>query len=225
MSNQSFAGDRKAPMRSPLAKIEKWAITSNVQRFPGWIEGYHLTLATIVWSAGLVGFGYLAGRSNIHWLWGSSVMLFLQWFTDSFDGALGRLRDTGIPKWGFYMDHLLDFVFTWCAVVAYVFVVDGTSSHLVVILAFVYSAMMASSFLSFAAINEFKITYLGLGPTEMRVALILLNTGLIFFGPGFMEATLPYALGVLALGFCVIVYRTQRRIWAIDMERKHAAST
>ena len=35
-------------------------------------------------------------------------------FTDSFDGALGRRRDTGIPKWGYYMDHLLDFVFMWC---------------------------------------------------------------------------------------------------------------
>ena len=56
-------------------------------------------LATIIWTAGLLVFGYLA-QFNVHWLWGSSVMLAAQWFTDSFDGALGRLRDTGIPKWG-----------------------------------------------------------------------------------------------------------------------------
>lgn len=65
------------------------------------------------------------------------------------------------------MNHLLDFVFTWRTVTAYVFVVNGTSSYLVVILAFVYSAMMATSFLRCSAINEFKIAYLELSPTEM----------------------------------------------------------
>ena len=219
MSEESFAGDKKAPMVSPLAKVEKQFILNNVARFPRWLEGYHLTLMTIAWSLGIIIFGYLA-RSNIHWLWGSSAMLFLQWLTDSFDGALGRHRDTGIPKWGFYMDHFLDFIFMWCVPVSYVFIVSPSSSYLLFVLAFVYSALMAHSFLGFAATNEFKITYLGLGPTEVRLAFIALNTLLIVCGPGILDLILPYVLAVCVLALCIIVYRTQKHIWRIDMDAK-----
>ncbi|MHC4414340.1 MAG: CDP-alcohol phosphatidyltransferase family protein [Planctomycetota bacterium] len=223
MESDTFSGDRKAPMRSPLANLEKRIISSNVGRFPPWIQGYHLTLATIPLSAGLLAFGWLA-QFNLHWLWGSSAMFLLQWFTDSFDGALGRLRNTGIPRWGFYMDHLLDFLFMWCAPVAYVFLVSDVSVYLVFSLAFIYSAMMANSFLGFAAINEFKITYLGLGPTEIRIAFVALNTALIIFGPGFLDVGLPFVVAILLGALCVIVYRTQRRIWADDMARKQTAA-
>ena len=99
MGDQLFRGDRKAPLRSPLARSERWLIERAVGRFPLWIEGWHLTLLTIVWTAGILGFAFLA-RHDLRWLWGSSVMLAAQWFTDSFDGALGRLRDFGIPPWG-----------------------------------------------------------------------------------------------------------------------------
>jgi len=110
MAEKPFHGDKKLPMKSLLARAERKLIDAYTPRFPKWIEGYHLTLMTIPWSAGLILFGRLA-KSSPHYLWASSLMLLLQWFTDSFDGALGRHRDTGIPKWGYYMDHLLDFVF------------------------------------------------------------------------------------------------------------------
>lgn len=217
MSGDNFGGDKKAPMRSPLASIEKRFILRTVDKFPSWIEGYHLTMLTLPWSAGLIVFGYLAA-GNIQWLWGSSAMLFLQWFTDSFDGALGRRRDTGIPKWGFYMDHFLDFVFMWCLPLGYVFIVSPPSAWMLVIVAFIYSLLMVNSFLAFGATNEFKITYLGLGPTEVRIGFIALNTALIVWGPRFLMAALPYALGVFALGLIVIVVRTQKYVWRIDMQ-------
>ena len=106
MNNKSFNGGKKVPMKSLLAKHKRKFIDSNVAKFPAWIQGFHLTLMTIPLSIGLIVFGCLA-RNNISWLWLSSLVLFLQWFTDSFDGALGRHRDTGIPKCGFYMDHFL----------------------------------------------------------------------------------------------------------------------
>jgi len=110
MSTEQFGGDKKLPMRTFLARWEKNFIDANISKFPRWIEGYHLTLMTILWAVGLIAFGYLS-KNNLNWLWLSSLMFALQWFTDCFDGALGRHRDTGIPKWGYYMDHLLDFVF------------------------------------------------------------------------------------------------------------------
>lgn len=212
VADQKFTGDRKAPLRSPLARAERWFIDRTVGRFPRWIEGWHLTLLTILWTGGIVGFAYLS-RWDARWLWGSSAMLAAQWFTDGFDGALGRLRETGIPRWGFYMDHLLDFVFMWCVFAGYAFMLGDDSELLVVIWAFIYSVMMASSFLEHGATGTFRITHMGLGPTEIRLAFIGLNTAIIIFGPGFFELALPWVVLVFAVGLVVMVVRVQRRIW------------
>jgi phosphatidylglycerophosphate synthase len=188
-------------------------------RIPAWIEGYHLTLMTIAWTAGLIGFGWLA-RHSLHWLWLSSLMLFLQWFTDSFDGALGRLRNTGIPLWGFYMDHFLDFLFMSAIFIGYAFLLGPPAQFLAFLIMLVYGAMMVSSFLMFGATGQFKITYLGLGPTEIRLAFIVLNTLVIFFGARLLAAVVPWALAAFCASLCVIVFQTQKGIWAMDMENK-----
>jgi len=223
MSAEKFGGDKKLPMRTFLARWEKKFIDANVSKFPSWIEGYHLTLMTIPLSAGLILFGYLA-KSSLHWLWLSSLMLVLQWFTDSFDGALGRFRNTGIPKWGYYMDHFLDFVFMCSLFIGYSSLVEGTNKTFVYLLIPVFGCFMASSFLSFGATGEFKITYLGTGPTEIRIWFIVLNCAIIFFGAGWITKLLGYILAIAVAMLCVIIYRTQKYIWQADMRDKHNLS-
>jgi phosphatidylglycerophosphate synthase len=220
--DQSFKGDSKVPLKSPLAAVEQLVIKYLVPRFPGWIEGYQLTLSTILWCAGLLLSGYLA-RGNPGWLWLASAMLFLQWFTDSIDGALGKYRDFGIPKWGYYMDHLLDYFFMSAALGVYAVLFDGIDRALVLVLILLFGGFMVNSYLSFAATGEFKITFLGAGPTESRLALIILNTLVIIFGAGFVEQALPYALAVLGVVLIVVVYRTQRYIWRMDMADKKSS--
>jgi archaetidylinositol phosphate synthase len=215
----SFQGDRKLPLKSPLAKAERKLIDWCVPRFPRWIEGYHLTLMTILWSGGLVLSGWLA-RQNLQWLWLASVMMFMQWFTDCFDGALGRYRDKGIPKWGYHMDHFLDFVFMCCALIGYALLFDGSHRTIFLMLIPVFGAFMVNSYLSFAATSEFKITFLGTGPTELRLAMILLNTAMIAFGTSFVAVVLPFASAAAIVVLLVVVYRTQKYIWRIDMEDK-----
>ena len=219
MKKEGFGGDKKLPMTSILARPERRFIDYWVPRFPRGIEGYHLTLMTIIWSAGMLVFGYLA-RNNLAWLLGSCFMLFMQWFTDSFDGSLGRYRDTGIPKWGYYMDHFLDYIFMCSIIAGYAFLFPPPDRFILFFILPVYGAFMVSSYLSFAATNEFKITYLKLGPTELRLLLIILNICIIVFGLGFFRAALPWALGILLVGLCVVVYRTSAYIWKIDMEEK-----
>ncbi len=215
----AFKGDKKLPLKSPLAKAEKRLIDFLTPRFPRWIEGYHLTLTTILWSAGLILFGHLA-RGSLHWLWLASLMLALQWFTDCFDGALGRHRDTGIPKWGYHMDHLLDFVFMCSALLGYGLLFDGLSRLLFFILIPIFGTFMVNSYLSFAATSEFKITFLGTGPTELRLALILLNTAIILLGTTFVQKILPVAVPLAGIMLIVVVFRTQKYIWRIDMDDK-----
>ncbi len=219
MNNQTFNGDKKVPMKSLLAKHERKFVDSNVAKFPAWIEGYHLTLITIPLSVGLIVFGYLA-KNNLSWLWLSSLVLFLQWFTDSFDGALGRYRDTGIPKWGFYMDHFLDFVFMSSVFVGYSFLFEGLNKILVFSMVPAFGCFMVSSFLAFGATGEFKITYLRTGPTEVRAWFIILNCLIVIFGTGFIEKALIYIFVIFISALCVVIYRTQKYIWNIDMQNK-----
>jgi hypothetical protein len=206
MGNEPFGGDKKLPMKSALTRYERRVIDANIQRLPNWIQGYHLTLMTIPWSIGLMIFGCLA-RTNYHWLWCSSLMLFMQWFTDSFDGALGKYRNTGIP----FMSSVL---------IGYSFLVDDLNKQLVYLLIPVFGCFMVSSYLVFGATNEFKITYLGVGPTEIRIYFIILNCLIIFFGVGWIEKSLVYILVISIAVMCVVVYRTQKYIWEKDMAGK-----
>lgn len=219
MSEEPFKGDKKMPLKSPLAKAERQFIDALVPRFPRWIEGYHLTIMTIPLSGICILSGFLA-RGNIAWLWLSSFALFAQWFTDSFDGSLGRYRDTGIPKWGYFMDHLLDYVFMCSLLLGYACLFSGTTRLLWLILIPVFGTFFVNSYLSFAATQDFKITFLGFGPTELRLLLIGLNTFIIFAGKRPVEIALPFFLPFIFIMICVVVYRSQKFIWNIDMRDK-----
>jgi len=147
-------------------------------------------------------------------------MLVLQWFTDSFDGALGRFRDTGIPKWGYFMDHFLDFVFMSSIFIGYSFLVEGVSKEIVYLFIVVFGGFMVSSYLAFGATSEFKITYLGAGPTEIRIWFIVLNFLIMRFSTGFIERVLVYIFILSVVFLCIVVYRTQKYIWKTDMQNK-----
>jgi len=219
MPRDAFAGDRKAPMHSPLAAVEKRFIQRWVGTFPSWIETYHLTMLTVLWSGGVLAAGWLA-RANPRWLWLSSLMLLLQWFTDAFDGALGRQRHTGLVKWGYYMDHLLDFLFISCLLVGYTFLLQGPAHTLMVLLVPLIGAFWVSAFLAFSVTNEFQITQFGLGPTEVRILFILLNSAIIFFGPEAVAGFIPLFLLLVLLLLVLVVYRTHRRVWQMDMQAR-----
>jgi len=66
----------------------------------------------------------------------------------------------------------------------------------------------------------FQITYLGMGPTEVRAVFIVLNGLVAFVGPRLLERILPAAVVVMLVGTLAVLYMSQRRIWALDMENK-----
>lgn len=221
MAEQGNGCDKKAPMNSLLSGPEKRFILWLVPKFPLWVTSQHLTLMTVAWSAGVIGFGCLAGAGgNLHWLWASSLMIFMQWFTDSFDGAIGRHRKEGLVKWGFYMDHFLDFVFMCSVFIGWSYLFDGVNNKLLWFMSLGMGCLMVNAFLGFGATNQFKITYLGTGPTEMRLYFMLINTAITVFGTGWFEKILVYAFVGFWLLIVIVVYRTQKHIYGLDMEIK-----
>jgi phosphatidylglycerophosphate synthase len=208
---------------SLLSPLERRFAARVVPRIPSWLGTHHLTLMTLAWCAGLVLFGYLA-RGDARWLWGSSVMIALQWVTDFFDGKVGKYRDTGLVKWGFYMDHLLDFVFLCAVLVGYGLVLPERFHLGLFLVLAVFAGFMVNSFLAFAATGRFHISHGKLGPTEFRIALVCINAFVAVYGTRLMGKALPF---VAAGGFavlCLLAYRTQRELWRRDMEHKREAS-
>ena len=213
-----FQGDKKFG-RSLLADQEERLKQWLLPMVPSWLETYHLTTTTVLWSILVLLFSFLA-RHNVHWMWLTSLMIVMQYLTDLLDGAVGRQRDTGLVKWGFYMDHLLDYIFLCSMLIGYGYLFPQHYGFLLLLVLMVFGAFMVNSFLSFAATNQFRIAYMGIGPTEIRLAFIVVNALICFVHPEYVRAALPYVLGFAVFGLFVTVVRTQKELWDADMKEK-----
>lgn len=213
-----FGGDKKVGtslLSRPENKLKGWV----VPKIPQSIETYHLTMATLLWSVINVVVAVYA-RNNLSLLWVVSLMICLQYLTDLLDGELGRQRDTGLVKWGFYMDHFLDFVFL-CSLVFVGFMISpaGIEAWYFALLV-ILGSFMVNSFLSFGATNEFEIYHYGVGPTEMRVVFILINLFIIKFGTTHFEVLVPITVGICLMGLVIHSYQIHRKLWEYDIEVK-----
>ncbi len=213
----SFAGDKKTG-QSILGPWERRFIDWGIPKVPRPILSHHLTMVTVLWSAGTVLFGWLA-ETNLMWMHAMSAMVVGQWLTDSFDGSLGKYRKQGLVKWGFFMDHLLDLVFAGSIVIGYWFLVEARwLTFLFLLLLLITCATMAVSFLSFAATNQFQIAYYGIGPTEIRIGYVALNTFVFFIGTDVFSWGVPVIVALNLVAFVVLAAQTSKNLWRIDYE-------
>ena len=221
MKQKTFGGDKKVGcsiLSRPENKLKYWA----VPKIPAKIETYHLTLTTLLWSLINILTAFYA-RENMSSLWIVSLMIVLQYITDLFDGELGRQRDTGLVKWGFYMDHFLDFLFL-CSLVFVGYMISPAGLEIwYFALLVLLGSFMVNSFLSFGATNTFEIYYFGVGPTETRVVFILTNTYIIYFGTANFDFLLPTVVVICLAGLIINTYQIQKKLWLADMEAKQTS--
>lgn len=214
----TFGGASKVG-ESLFHRPEQWTLSRMVQLVPTWIHSYHLTLSSIPISLLIILGGFLA-RDNVAWLWMNSGLVVLHWATDGLDGAIGRKRNEGLVYWGYYMDHLLDYIFLAAVLTSYTLFLNGRYIYEQFFILGIFTAFMINSYLSLAVTNEFRIAYFKIGPTEIRVGFIIINLLYIFLGQTYLSAFIPYLLIFALLGLCVVVFRSQRYIWRIDMVNK-----
>jgi phosphatidylglycerophosphate synthase len=219
---EQFAGATKTNT-SFLTPLERQVARAVLPRIPSWLETYHLTLLTLVWSSLILIFSYLAA-SDIRWLWMVSAMIFLQYVTDHYDGKVGKYRNTGLVRWGYYMDHLLDYFFLCSILIGYAFILPEKSRYQILIMLAIFAGYEMSTFLAFAATDRLKISYLKFGPTEFRLALIVINGLLVQHGTRYMIAGLKYVNLGGAIGLALLIYRTHKVIWELDMRKKYGVS-
>jgi phosphatidylglycerophosphate synthase len=217
---QKFAGAGKTNT-GLLVPLERRLAKFVLPRVPRWLETHHLTLLTPVWALLIVLFSYLAA-GDLRWLWMVNLMIVFHYFTDHFDGKLGKFRDTGLRKWGFYMDHLFDYGFLCSILIGYSFLLPQRAIFIMLLVLCVFSSFMFHTFLMLAATEEFKVSFSRFGPTELRVALIVVNALLVRFGTWGLTGALPWVAGCGTVALVLLAYRAQKRLWQSDMLAKQA---
>jgi archaetidylinositol phosphate synthase len=155
--------------RSVLADIERRTLIWIAHRLPRWVNSDHLTVLGAIAMVG-VGASFAAAR-----VWPVSlalVPLFLaiNWFGDSLDGTVARVRQTQRPRYGFYVDHVVDIV---NATIMFAGLGMSGLTHVWVAagLLVAYLLLCAESFLATHALGVFRISFAGFGPTELRIVL------------------------------------------------------
>ena len=92
---------------SLLNAVERKALIWLAKRQPSWVTSDMLTFVGTV-GALMFAIGFILSRDNISWLWFSSLGMIVNWYGDSLDGTLARVRKTQRPIYGYYLDHTVD---------------------------------------------------------------------------------------------------------------------
>jgi archaetidylinositol phosphate synthase len=161
--------EAKRVMESPLACIEKKTLVWLAQRLPQWVNSDHLTALGFAAMLG-AGLSFWAARWDRWALILVVVMLAINWFGDSLDGTLARVRNRQRPRYGFYVDHIIDafgilFLMTGLALSGYM------SWQIAMGIVVAYFLISIEVYLATYTLRRFQITFAGFGPTELRIVL------------------------------------------------------
>src|SRR6266480_5321622 len=203
MNNSSFE-DARREQTSVLAPLERAALRGLARRMPQWVNSDHLSLLGLV-AMFLAGVFYAMSGQNPTMLHLVNVCIFLNWFGDSLDGTLARYRDRQRPRYGFYVDHIIDTFGTMFLI--YGLALSGYMSERVAAgLLIVYFMVAINSYLAAYALGVFKISQWKMGPTEMRLLLMIGNVVLIYHPRAHHQRYLLYDIGgVIAISGMALI--------------------
>jgi archaetidylinositol phosphate synthase len=159
-----------------LAVPEKRLLRWIASRLPRWILPDDLTAVGVLAALGICA-AYQLSNDGTGWLWVASALLVIQWLGDSLDGTLARVRKIERPTYGYYIDHLVDAIST-----AAIGIGLGLSPYMLLsigtLIVVGYLVLSINVYLESYAFGRFSIGYGYIGPTEVRLILIALNTAL-----------------------------------------------
>jgi archaetidylinositol phosphate synthase len=190
LSNLTFLHDgslRAFKMRSPIridtsimAGPERRLLVWLCTQMPSAVTPDRLT-ASALGGAAIVFVSYLATRIDPAFFWLASLGLIMHWFGDSLDGSLARYRRIERPRYGYFLDQSIDAISILLIVVGL-----GLSAYVRLDMALCllvgYFMLCIYVVLYLHITGYHQMSFLGFGPTEMRVVLIGLNIWMYFAG-------------------------------------------
>lgn len=215
--------DAKREHQSWLAASEKRTLLWLAHRMPKWVNSDHLTGLGFI-SMALAGMSYWYANREPWALLAVNVFLALNWFGDSLDGTLARVRNRLRPRYGFYIDHVLDAVGSLFLLVG--LAVSGYMHPFVALgLLIGYLLLMIEVFLTTYTIGTFHLAYFHFGPTELRILLAIGNIALLFkpvvniLGNSHLLFNVGGAIGIVGMGVVFIAAAVRHTSELYDAER------
>jgi archaetidylinositol phosphate synthase len=176
-----------------LGPLERPALQWLAGHLPAWVTPDIMTVTGIA-GALLIALSYALTHFHPAFLWLASLGFIINWFGDSLDGTLARYRHIERPKYGFFIDHITD-VLTEIIIVLGLGMTPYVTFSVACLACIAYITMSVLVYVRMNVMGEFKISYDKLGPTEVRVIVIILNTVMFFIG----FATIKFSLGTIPI--------------------------
>jgi archaetidylinositol phosphate synthase len=174
--SSGFATARRVN-RSLTATAEKRALTWIAVRSPQWVTSDGLTLLGLLAQIAAGGF-YVLAKFNKYALLGVIVCIVLNWFGDSMDGTLARVRNQQRPRYGFYVDHMVD-IFGATAMMCGLGGSGFVHWPVAIAMLVAFLLLSAESYLATYTLDLFQMSQGIFGPTEIRILLIAGNVALL----------------------------------------------
>ena len=158
---------------SILNPFEKKILVWLAGKMPAWVTSDMLTFVGFL-GALIIAAGYALSNLNLNWLWLACFGFLVNWFGDSLDGSLARVRGTQRKTYGFFIDHNVDVI---NETIMFIGVGMSPLVNLTFMMALLVSYMMLSVYVYIDCHlkGEMRLTYGGLGPTEFRLLAIVIN--------------------------------------------------
>lgn len=162
---------------SILNAAEKKVLVWLAERQPSWMTSDILTyLGTF--GAVVIAVGYILSSCDMNWLWLSSLGFVINWYGDSLDGTLARVRNRQRPIYGYYLDHTVDAI-NELIIVLGIGLSGMVHLSLALLILALYFMLTVNVSINAHLKKEFRLTYAKMGPTELRIIMIIVNTVLI----------------------------------------------
>lgn len=206
-------GDMLRVQESWVAAGEKRALLWLAGRSPARITPDHLTVLGLVAQIG-AGACYALAAWNRAALLGVIVCLALNWLGDSLDGTLARFRQRLRPRYGFYVDHMVD-SFGALALMGGLALSGYMHPWIAIGLLIAFLMLSIQSYLATHALGEFRISFWRFGPTELRILLAAGNVALFrfskvhLFGVEYRLFDVGGAVGLAGMALMVVVFTLQ----------------
>ena len=221
---------RKRPVPDMLRVQESWtavlerrALLWLADRMPEQIGPDHLTVLGLASQIG-AGACYALASRNRYALLGVIACLALNWLGDSLDGTLARVRRCQRPRYGFYVDHIVD-SFGALGLMGGLALSGYMHPWIAIGLLVAFLMLSIQSYLATHALGEFRLSFWRFGPTELRILLAIGNLALLWkpvvhlLGGEYRLFDVGGVIGLAGMGMMLVFFTAHSTIRLYREER------